>query len=73
MLILLTVALFKNTLNKMCLKNFDYFLAAELALHIIDLVIADNFVLPDMNINGNNHQLIECGVSNLPHLQSLQS
>lgn len=38
-------------------------LLAELAVHRIDLVIADGPIPPDVNVRGFNHPLGECGVS----------
>lgn len=43
-------------------NNFDSLLA-ELALHKIDLVIADSPIPHGVNVRGFNHQLGECGVS----------
>jgi LysR family transcriptional activator of nhaA len=38
-------------------------LLAELALHRVDLVIADSPVPPGINVRGFNHSLGECGIS----------
>ena len=38
-------------------------LLAELALHRIDMVIADGPIPPGLNVRGYNHALGECGVS----------
>ncbi|MGB5398155.1 MAG: transcriptional activator NhaR [Gammaproteobacteria bacterium] len=38
-------------------------LLAELALHRIDLVIADGPISTNVNVRGYNHQLGECGIS----------
>jgi len=38
-------------------------LLAELAVHRVDLVIADGPIPPGMNVRGYNHQLGECGIS----------
>jgi len=43
-------------------NNFDALLA-ELALHRIDLVIADSAIPQGVNVRGFNHQLGECGIS----------
>jgi LysR family transcriptional regulator, transcriptional activator of nhaA len=43
-------------------NNFDALLA-ELALHRIDLVIADSAIPPGVNVRGFNHHLGECGIS----------
>lgn len=43
-------------------NNFDTLLA-ELALHKIDLVIADSPIPHGVNVRGFNHQLGECGIS----------
>jgi len=43
-------------------SNIDSLLA-ELALHKIDLVIADGPMPPGVNVRGFNHQLGECGIS----------
>jgi LysR family transcriptional regulator, transcriptional activator of nhaA len=43
-------------------NNFDALLA-ELALHRIDLVIADSAIPPAVNVRGFNHHLGECGIS----------
>jgi LysR family transcriptional activator of nhaA len=53
-----------------CRENSLDNLLAELALHRIDLVIADGPVPPGINVRGYNHFLGECGVSFLavPHL-----
>ena len=46
-----------------CRENDIDSLLAELALHKIDLVIADSPIPPGVNVRGYNHQLGECGVS----------
>lgn len=46
-----------------CRENDIGSLLAELALHKIDLVIADSPIPPGVNVRGYNHQLGECGVS----------
>lgn len=46
-----------------CRENNIDFLLAELALHRIDLVIADSPIPHDVNVRGFNHQLGECGIS----------
>jgi len=38
-------------------------LLAELAVHRVDLVIADGPIPPDVNVRGFNHPLGECGIS----------
>lgn len=46
-----------------CRENNIDSLLAELALHKIDLVIADSPIPQAVNIRGFNHQLGECGIS----------
>jgi LysR family transcriptional regulator, transcriptional activator of nhaA len=46
-----------------CRENNIDALLAELALHKIDLVIADGPIPQGINIRGFNHQLGECGIS----------
>jgi LysR family transcriptional regulator, transcriptional activator of nhaA len=46
-----------------CRENNLEALLAELALHKIDLVIADSPIPHDVNVRGFNHQLGECGIS----------
>lgn len=46
-----------------CRENNLDALLAELALHKIDLVIADSPIPHDVNVRGFNHQLGECGIS----------
>ena len=46
-----------------CRENSIDSLLAELALHRIDLVIADSPIPPGINVRGFNHQLGECGIS----------
>ena len=46
-----------------CRENSIDTLLAELALHRIDLVIADGPIPPGINVRGYNHQLGECGIS----------
>ncbi len=46
-----------------CRENSIDFLLAELALHRIDLVIADSPIPQGVNVRGFNHQLGECGIS----------
>lgn len=46
-----------------CRENNIDTLLAELALHKIDLVIADGPIPPGLNVRGYNHQLGECGIS----------
>jgi len=46
-----------------CRENNLEALLAELALHKIDLVIADSPIPHDINVRGFNHQLGECGIS----------
>ena len=46
-----------------CRENNLDTLLTELALHQLDLVIADGPIPPGVNVRGFNHQLGECGVS----------
>ena len=46
-----------------CRENNIDALLAELALHKIDLVIADSPIPQGVNVRGFNHQLGECGIS----------
>ena len=46
-----------------CRENNLEALLAELALHRIDLVIADSPIPHGVNVRGFNHQLGECGIS----------
>jgi len=46
-----------------CRENNLNALLAELALHRVDLVIADSPIPHDVNVRGFNHQLGECGIS----------
>ncbi|MCW8825081.1 MAG: transcriptional activator NhaR [Gammaproteobacteria bacterium] len=46
-----------------CRENNIDSLLAELALHRIDLVIADSPIPQSVNVRGFNHQLGECGIS----------
>ncbi len=46
-----------------CRENSIDSLLAELALHRIDLVIADGPIPPSINVRGFNHLLGECGIS----------
>jgi LysR family transcriptional activator of nhaA len=46
-----------------CKENSLDALLAELALHRIDMVIADGPIPPGVNVRGFNHALGECGVS----------
>lgn len=46
-----------------CKENNIDSLLTELALHKIDLVIADSPIPPAVNVRGFNHQLGECGIS----------
>jgi LysR family transcriptional activator of nhaA len=46
-----------------CKENSLESLLAELALHRIDLVIADGPIPPGLNVRGFNHVLGECGIS----------
>ena len=46
-----------------CRENNLDALLAELALHKIDLVIADSPIPQGVNVRGFNHQLGECGIS----------
>jgi len=46
-----------------CLENNLASLLAELALHRVDMVIADGPVPPGINVRGYNHVLGECGIS----------
>ena len=46
-----------------CRENSIDSLLAELAVHRIDLLIADCPIPPDINVRGFNHQLGECGIS----------
>ncbi len=53
-----------------CRENNLVSLLAELALHRVDMVIADGPIPPGINVRGFNHVLGECGISFLavPHL-----
>jgi LysR family transcriptional activator of nhaA len=46
-----------------CRENNLEGLLAELALHRIDMVIADGPIPPGLNVRGFNHALGECGIS----------
>ncbi|MCW8933710.1 MAG: transcriptional activator NhaR [Gammaproteobacteria bacterium] len=46
-----------------CRENSIETLLAELALHRLDLVIADSPIPHGVNVRGFNHQLGECGIS----------
>lgn len=46
-----------------CRENSIDSLLAELALHQLDLVIADRPIPSTVNVRGYNHQLGECGIS----------
>ncbi len=46
-----------------CRENNLENLLAELALHRIDMVIADGPIPPGLNVRGFNHALGECGIS----------
>ena len=46
-----------------CKENTISSLLTDLALHKIDLVIADSPIPPSVNVRGFNHQLGECGIS----------
>lgn len=46
-----------------CRENSLDALLAELALHRIDMVIADGPIPPGLNVRGFNHALGECGIS----------
>jgi len=46
-----------------CKENSLEELLAELALHRIDMVIADGPIPSGLNVRGYNHQLGECGIS----------
>ncbi len=46
-----------------CKENSIEELLAELALHRIDMVIADGPIPAGLNVRGYNHQLGECGIS----------
>jgi LysR family transcriptional activator of nhaA len=53
-----------------CRENNLASLLAELALHRVDMVIADGPIPPGISVRGFNHALGECGISFLavPHL-----
>ncbi|MGD2055565.1 MAG: transcriptional activator NhaR [Gammaproteobacteria bacterium] len=53
-----------------CRENNLASLLAELALHRVDMVIADGPIPPGINVRGFNHVLGDCGISFLavPHL-----
>jgi LysR family transcriptional activator of nhaA len=53
-----------------CRENNLASLLAELALHRVDMVIADGPIPPGINVRGFSHALGECGISFLavPHL-----
>jgi LysR family transcriptional activator of nhaA len=55
-----------------CKENSLDSLLAELALHRVDMVLADSPIPPSLNIRGFNHSLGECGISFLavPQLAS---
>jgi LysR family transcriptional activator of nhaA len=46
-----------------CRENNLASLLAELALHRVDMVIADGPIPPGVNVRGYNHALGECGIS----------
>jgi len=48
-------------------------LLAELAIHRVDLVIADEPIPPSVNVRGFNHMLGDCGISFLATLQLSQT
>jgi len=49
--------------RNVCRENNPDAQPAELALHRIDLVIADSPIPHGVNVRGFNHQLGECGIS----------
>jgi len=52
-----------DSVRIVCRENNIESLLAELALHQIDLVIADGPIPQNVNVRGFNHQLGECGIS----------
>ena len=52
-----------NPVRIVCKENSLDNLLGELALHRIDMVIADGPIPPGLNVRGYNHFLGECGVS----------
>ena len=52
-----------DALRIVCKENSIEELLAELALHRIDMVIADGPIPAGVNVRGYNHQLGECGIS----------
>jgi len=52
-----------NAVRIVCRENSLEELLAELALHRIDMVIADGPIPSGLNVRGYNHQLGECGIS----------
>lgn len=52
-----------ETVRIVCRENSIDALLADLALHKIDLVIADGPIPQGINVRGYNHQLGECGIS----------
>lgn len=52
-----------DSVRIVCRENSLDVLLAELALHRIDLVIADSPIPQGVNVSGFNHQLGECGIS----------
>jgi len=52
-----------DSVRIVCRENNIDTLLAELALHRLDLVIADSPIPPGVNVRGFNHQLGECGIS----------
>lgn len=52
-----------DSVRIVCRENSLDVLLAELALHRIDLVIADGPIPQGVNVSGFNHQLGECGIS----------
>jgi LysR family transcriptional regulator, transcriptional activator of nhaA len=52
-----------ESIRIVCRENNVDALLAELALHKVDLVIADGPIPQGLNVRGYNHQLGECGIS----------
>ncbi len=52
-----------NNIRLICRENSTDNLLAELALHRIDLVIADTPIPENINVSGYSHSLVECGVT----------
>jgi len=63
---------FSETVRIVCREGDLDSLLAELALHRIDLVIADGPIPPQVNVRGFNHPLGDCGISffTIPKLAS---